>query len=222
MNKIKKVSLTVVTVILCILLNTSAFASQNVDWSTVTLSGTFPSFSFSHSTLGDVTLSYSSNNVDYGMLNGLFAEPTLRLGTNGGESLTMSWSNPVTYFNMEIWDIDAEEGQIGEDVTFVTSATTSIVAIHPTDIWDNTTQNLSSNGDPNENSEVGNFSVLNFANPIGFDAITFNWEVTGGTGAMGIGEISSISVAPEPISSTLFIVGGATLGLRRFRKKFMK
>ncbi len=30
------------------------------------------------------------------------------------------------------------------------------------------------------------------------------------------------SVVPEPISSTLFIVGGATLGFRRFRKKIIK
>jgi len=36
-----------------------------------------------------------------------------------------------------------------------------------------------------------------------------------------IGAIST-TVVPEPISSTLFIVGGATLGLRRFRKKFKK
>lgn len=28
----------------------------------------------------------------------------------------------------------------------------------------------------------------------------------------------SVTVGPEPISSTLFLVGGATLGFRRFRK----
>jgi hypothetical protein len=33
---------------------------------------------------------------------------------------------------------------------------------------------------------------------------------------------SSPPVVPEPVSSTLFIVGGATLGFRRFRKKFKK
>jgi hypothetical protein len=34
--------------------------------------------------------------------------------------------------------------------------------------------------------------------------------------------VQSPPIIPEPVSSTLFIVGGATLGFRRFRKKFKK
>jgi hypothetical protein len=34
--------------------------------------------------------------------------------------------------------------------------------------------------------------------------------------------VTSTPIVPEPVSSTLFIVGGATLGFRRFRKKFSK
>ena len=34
--------------------------------------------------------------------------------------------------------------------------------------------------------------------------------------------IQATTVVPEPISSTLFIVGGATLGFRHYRKKFKK
>jgi len=34
--------------------------------------------------------------------------------------------------------------------------------------------------------------------------------------------LMDLTVVPEPVSSTLFLVGGATLGFRRFRKKFKK
>jgi len=38
----------------------------------------------------------------------------------------------------------------------------------------------------------------------------------------GSGWIANTTVVPEPISSSLFVVGAATLGFRRFRKKFKK
>jgi hypothetical protein len=46
----------------------------------------------------------------------------------------------------------------------------------------------------------------------------------GGTISYNGGQLiaGQTTVVPEPISSTLFVVGGATLGFRRFRKKFMK
>ena len=212
----KKFRITWATVILWALLNTTAYATSILDWSTVTLSGTFPNFSFSHSTLGNVSLSYSNDTEFFGVGDYL-AVPTLILGNTGGESLTMSWSNPATNLNMEIWDIDAIPTTSGEAVTFVTSATASIVALHPTDVWSPTTQTLSSDGTPNPNTQLDNFTVINFANPTGFESITFNWDVVG-TGIMGIGELSALQPVPEP--STLLLLGSGLVGLAGFRKKF--
>ena len=51
----------------------------------------------------------------------------------------------------------------------------------------------------------------------------FGFTVNGSGVLMGNMPINnnlpSIAVVPEPVSSALFIIGGATLGLRRFRKK---
>ncbi len=79
---------------------------------------------------------------------------------------------------------------------------------------------------------------ITYTSPITFNS--FNYESTpdGGPGiyytAAQVQDIngdnvdsgwvgaSTTTIVPEPVSSTLFIVGGATLGFRRLRKKFIK
>ena len=54
-----------------------------------------------------------------------------------------------------------------------------------------------------------------------FDTGTGQQSVVYKTGSLyAIAVRSGMAVAPEPISSTLFLIGAATLGFRRFRKKF--
>jgi hypothetical protein len=64
--------------------------------------------------------------------------------------------------------------------------------------------------------------------PVG-DNIYYYSAYNGGTGGLynDPGDSTNwdaldVHMTPEPVSSTLFIIGGATLGFRRFRKKFKK
>jgi hypothetical protein len=49
----------------------------------------------------------------------------------------------------------------------------------------------------------------------------YNGEAKGTFSAIAVMD-GMAAVAPEPVSSALFIIGGATLGFRRFRKKLVK
>ncbi len=62
-------------------------------------------------------------------------------------------------------------------------------------------------------SSTGSGTGTGFFTDSGFTAMSS--VAINGTG-------SDVVVTPEPVSSALFLVGGATLGFRRFRKKFKK
>lgn len=199
---------TLSALILTISIATSSHAST-VDWSTVTLSGTFPNYSFSDATLGLVSIDYSNDTEFFGVQTPFGGVETLLLGNTGGESLTISWSNNVVNLEMPIWDIDALPATSGESVTFVTTASVSPVSLHSTDIWNATTLTLSSDGTANPNTDLGNFTVMSFVDPVGFNSVTLNWSVSG-TGITGIGNLT-VQAVPTPAAVWLF--GSGLLGL---------
>jgi len=188
-----------------------------LDWSNVSLTGTFPTFSFVASTLGNVTVAYSSSTEEFG-ISTVFGggEDTLLLGATGDESVTISWSNPITSVNLALWDIDySGAGGVNEAVQISALASISPIFIHATDVWDLFTTTLSADGVTiNSQVDPNNFSVLNFSNPSGFLSITLTWDLAGGngTGSLGIGDLTSV---PEPTTLALLTLGLAGLGVTR-------
>ncbi len=207
------------TAIIGTLLNATSVAASTIDWNNLIQTGSFPSYSFSDSTLGLVNLSYSSGSTVSGVSSDRHGVGTLLLGNSSGQSLTMSWSNSVNELSMQIWDIDAMPGKSNETVTFTTTASVSPVFLHSTDIWDSATQTLGNDGTLNINDSSDNFSLIHFANSGGFNSITFDWSVAGiGSGSMGIGDI--LVVEPDaqvvPLPSAIYLFGAGIIGLFRF------
>jgi hypothetical protein len=101
------------------------------------------------------------------------------------------------------------------DVTFDFQS----VLIDPDDVKENILLQLAF--DDTSNQITGNFSLdggaTEFQSP--FTSISPNTEDPSYIWTMGA---TSLSVAPEPVSSTLFLAGAATLGFKRFRKKHKK
>ena len=61
-------------------------------------------------------------------------------------------------------------------------------------------------------------SIASLSNPY---SLTTKTTVNMDAGSM-MQTTANVAIVPEPVSSTLFIIGGATLGFRRLRKKFTK
>ena len=191
-------------VVLCTQLISVDVSASTVDWSTTSLSGSFPNYSFSDPTLGTVSLSYSNDAQLYGIIN-YFAQNTLGLGLDEGVSLTISWSNPITNMNMQLWDIDGLGGGSIESVSVASAAAVTPVSL-ATDLWDAGTQTLSGDGTVDDNANPNNYSVLNFSDPGGFSSITLNWH-TPDPGGAGVGQLSEISTVPVPPSVVLLLSG---------------
>ena len=179
-----------------------------IDWSTVSLSGSFPVFTFSDALLGTVTLNYSGDSEAYGLNPSAFPEATLMLGNTSGEQLTMSWTNSVQVLDLRIWDIDSADPSSSESVRFSSAASTiAPLFLNSTDLWNSATNTLFSDGSTTPNSTPGNYSIIRFQDSLGFNSITFDWTITGNfTGILGIGRVGQFEL-PEPPMIALFLPG---------------
>ncbi len=92
-----------------------------------------------------------------------------------------------------------------------------------------TNQDVLISGIKNDGSTLSNQLYLGSTTPTytmgedWTDLQSISFSNRGNTNYIGLDNIKlNVSVVPEPVSSTLFIIGGATLGFRRFRKNFKK
>ena len=183
------------------------------DWSDITLSGSYPSYSFENATLGTVTITYSLGAEYEGISTEAAPDHTLVLGNTGGETMTLQWSNPVPMLDIPLWDIDSNlnSPSANEYVNVVTDALVVPLQIHPTDLWDPALVRLTSGGTVDSNSDPDNYSVLRLQNPLGITSIMFDWHIEPQTGIMGLGDLDVFSVWSDLGGGTVGVTGQPTL-----------
>jgi hypothetical protein len=125
-----------------------------------------------------------------------------------GFNFTVSGSDAV-FIDTDLWDTSHSSPNLCVDWAFDGDCDPHAATNIGIDIW-----NIS------ENQKSMSVTLSN-----NWDAGQTAWirVYTDNTATQGNFTVSVAPVlVPEPISSALFIVGGATLGFRRFRKKFIK
>ncbi len=191
-----------------------------LDFSTITLDGTAPSYTFTDATLGNVSIEYSGGYQLDGITNIFGGVDSLGLGeisTNPG-IVSLSWSNAISSLDLRYYDLD-----LNETATFRLEDNVSIMLLaNPTN--NNTLSNnvLSANSLDISNSNTDNYSELRITGA-DFSTLTIDFTRPGSSGggsSFGFGNATtSISTVPVPAAAWLF--GSALLGFFGFthRKK---
>ena len=213
---------------LAVVLTSATAQCQIIDWNSVTLSGGPNVYTFSNSTLGTVTVTYSNEEFD-GINSTTFGDTVLQAGNTGDETLQLSWTNPINDFTFEIWDIDGTAtGPTREELT-VSSPGAAIApspnafwptGLHATDTWVAGSNLLHGQfGIPDINNLFLNFSTLRFTNPAGITQVDFNWVLNGDpsqTGVFALGDM--VQSVPEPSTVCMLAIGCLGFLYRHIRR----
>ena len=184
------------------------------DWSSVTLNGSNP-FTYTDPLLGEVTLTYSDNFKNEGIVTNWGSTHLIGLGERGTGLgiLTVEWENPITSLDIRAYDLDLGER---DDFVIQSGTTLSLVEASPFGPANPLSGlRLSGVGSDLPNGATNNYATVRIAG----DAFTsFGVEFArpgseGGGHAISFGE----AVVPTPASSILITFGCASASVRRRR-----
>ncbi len=202
-------------VICCVAALSPGFAvGEMVDWTNVTLLGSGTQadpFTFEHGDLGLVTIVYSGNYKDEGIVTNWGSTSLLGLGETGVGSgvVTISWERAITSLNIRAYDLD-----LGERDVFTLGAGTQIelVSDNPLaggDGLNGTTLTGASNEIPN--SAPNNYAEVRI---FGSGFTTFSVDFARPGSSSGAHALNFGDAVPNP-ASVFALVPAAALWRRR-------
>jgi len=186
-----------------------------IDWSAVTLDGTNP-YTFTDTTLGLVTITYSGNYKDDGIITLFGSRELLGLGENpgtGSGTVTLTWEHALTSLDLNLWDLDLSEYDlihVGTDVSLELIAPNPLGGANALD-----GNRLNGSGADLPNGAANNFATVRLTGA-GFTEFAVEFQRPGSSGgghAIGFGDFVPV---PAPASVSL-LAGLALAGSRRRR-----
>lgn len=185
-----------------------------IDWSGVTLDGANP-YTFTDATLGEVTVTYSGNYKNEGIITNFGSRELLGLGETGQGSgtVTLTWQHAITSLDLNLWDLDLSEYDlihVGDDVAL------ELISPNPLGGASALSGNrLSGSGSGLPNGATNNFATVRLTGA-GFTQFAVEFQRPGGDSgghAIGFGDF-----VPVPAPAAAAVLGlGALAGTRRRR-----
>lgn len=148
----------------------------------------------------------------------------LNLGTFQQDAVNQNLFNATSGSNLSITSVDGYG--YGTATIYLTGNLNSFEVINDSNGWHfNSSYNLNNVSNvalagPGDSEFANEFAANSaaFGNKANL-SMSFTFSGPDGFGASTAGTAGGIIAAPEPVSSVLFIIGGAVIGFNRFRKK---
>lgn len=200
------------TALTCVLALASAARADTFDLAGATLDGDNP-YTFIDDALGLVTLTYSGNFKNEGLVTNWGSTTTIGLGERGTGSgvLNVSWETAITSLDVRAYDLDLGEY---DDFTISDGATLSLVTPNPHGPGSPLDGlRLHGSGADLPNGAADNYALVRIAGA-GLTSFTVEFARPGSSGG-GHSILFGDAIVPTPAAALLLIMGGCSVSRRR-------